>query len=641
MNSLRIIIVNVLFVLATSFSFAQTNVSGAYFANTNWSLSGSPYNVTGDVQIPAGVTFSIEPGVQINFSGDYQILVKGMMIANGTAAAPITFKGTSSGRAMLLFRSTNLTNSQMSYVKFIGPKDAFQLEDESEFSQSATKMTGVLNVNTVELTNTTVKTKGYATTASLVINNATVLSSLVKGVYPRSEPITLNNSNISNSTINSDAYNAGITLKNSSATNTHFPIGCCGANINIISSTISSSFFEAGMGSPVDGPLKISGSSLINTTVLLPSARVEITGSTITYDNLFNGLVFGYGEINSSTITGNGAGKAVIVGSYGYNSTGATLIKNTTIKNAEIALTINGSSSCVVDSSFFENNTKYNIQNLSPTSITAKNNWWGTTNSNEISYKIYDYFDNINSGIVDFSNSGTSNSFSIVLQQNAGGTVKQSNVTLANGSTVTAQAGSTKIFTITPNAGYEIATLSFKGTDVKSQLISSQYTTPVINSNGTLSVTFNKIQYRLSVKAGDSGAFSLLCDYGSTPSFDISAPDGMKIISVSFNGANVINSVANGIYTVPSITENSSLIVTYGAISTQLNEASGANIKVYAAKSKIIIEGSEKGESIKLFTLLGKQLVQIQSEGEKIEIPVQESAVYIVKTATKTFKIVL
>ncbi|HEY6913675.1 MAG TPA: hypothetical protein VI413_03280, partial [Paludibacter sp.] len=232
-------------------------------------------------------------------------------------------------------------------------------------------------------------------------------------------------------------------------------------------------------------------------------------------------------------------------------------------------------------------------------------------------------------------------SFSILLQQNAGGSVKQNNVTLANGSAVAAQAGSTKLFTITPNAGYEIATLTFNGVNVKSQLNNNQYATPVINSNGTLSVTFNKIQYRLSVKTGDSGTFSLLCDYGSSPSFDISAPAGMKITSVSFNGTNVINFVVNGIYTVPSITANSSLIVTYGAISTQLGEASEANMKVYAAKSKIIIEGSVKGESIRLITILGKQLAQIQSEGEKITIPVQESAVYIVKTETKTFKIVL
>ena len=113
---------------------SQTNVSGALSSDTTWSLSNSPYTVTGSVLIPNGVTLTIEAGAVINFLDDYKILVKGNIISSGTSESLITFNGHSSegSSQMIIFKSTNLSNSTITHNVFNGPQKAIQLADESE-----------------------------------------------------------------------------------------------------------------------------------------------------------------------------------------------------------------------------------------------------------------------------------------------------------------------------------------------------------------------------------------------------------------------------------------------------------------------------------------------------------------------------
>ena len=55
----------IIMLLISSKAFTQTNASGPYFSNTTWNISGSPYNLIGDVQIPNGVSLTVEAGVVI------------------------------------------------------------------------------------------------------------------------------------------------------------------------------------------------------------------------------------------------------------------------------------------------------------------------------------------------------------------------------------------------------------------------------------------------------------------------------------------------------------------------------------------------------------------------------------------------
>jgi len=66
-----------------------TDVSGNI--EGTWTLSQSPYLVVGDLQIVAGDTLVIEPGVQVRFTGHYKFVDRGTLLAVGTESQPILF----------------------------------------------------------------------------------------------------------------------------------------------------------------------------------------------------------------------------------------------------------------------------------------------------------------------------------------------------------------------------------------------------------------------------------------------------------------------------------------------------------------------------------------------------------------------
>ncbi len=74
-----------------------TTVDRDIDTNITWSKAGSPYNVTRNVSVLAGVKLTIEPGVTVVVGNQdgfaIPMTVKGVLVAKGTAAEPITFTG--------------------------------------------------------------------------------------------------------------------------------------------------------------------------------------------------------------------------------------------------------------------------------------------------------------------------------------------------------------------------------------------------------------------------------------------------------------------------------------------------------------------------------------------------------------------
>lgn len=68
-----------------------SDVCGPVAAGTTWTRAGSPYQSTCDVAVPAGVTLTIEPGVEVRLGTNHLINVDGALHAVGTADAPIRF----------------------------------------------------------------------------------------------------------------------------------------------------------------------------------------------------------------------------------------------------------------------------------------------------------------------------------------------------------------------------------------------------------------------------------------------------------------------------------------------------------------------------------------------------------------------
>ena len=68
-----------------------TEVSGSLSEDITWTKASSPYVVTGNTTVGAGVILVIEPGVQVRFDGDYVLEIDGTLVARGTSQAPILF----------------------------------------------------------------------------------------------------------------------------------------------------------------------------------------------------------------------------------------------------------------------------------------------------------------------------------------------------------------------------------------------------------------------------------------------------------------------------------------------------------------------------------------------------------------------
>jgi hypothetical protein len=73
-------------------TYGDTFVSGS-IATTTWTTNGSPYRVIGNCNVDCGQVLTIQPGVTVIFAEGLEMAVGGQIIALGSPAQRITFRG--------------------------------------------------------------------------------------------------------------------------------------------------------------------------------------------------------------------------------------------------------------------------------------------------------------------------------------------------------------------------------------------------------------------------------------------------------------------------------------------------------------------------------------------------------------------
>ena len=156
----------------------------------------------------------------------------------------------------------------------------------------------------------------------------------------------------------------------------------------------------------------------------------------------------------------------------------------------------------------------------------------------------------------------TTGSFSITASASAGGTISP-----AGASTVA--SGGSKSYTITPNAGYYLASVTVDGKVIASNLASYSYTFSNVTASHTISATFAVATYTITASAGTNGTISpsgtAYINYGSNASYTITPSSGYRIASVLVDGVSV-GAVSS--YTFTAVKAKHTIAATFSANTT-------------------------------------------------------------------------
>lgn len=77
------------FIVLALAHLGATDVSGNQ--SGTWAQAGNPYNIIGDITVPAELSLTIEPGVEVYVMGNFRLAAAGPLFAVGTESDTIRF----------------------------------------------------------------------------------------------------------------------------------------------------------------------------------------------------------------------------------------------------------------------------------------------------------------------------------------------------------------------------------------------------------------------------------------------------------------------------------------------------------------------------------------------------------------------
>ncbi|MDB4521459.1 thrombospondin type 3 repeat-containing protein, partial [Akkermansiaceae bacterium] len=392
-------------------SLSATAVEGVISSDVTWSKSDSPYTVSGNIGVSKDAKLIIEPGVEIEFLGDFEILVNGAIDARGTAEEQITFSGRE-GITMLLFQRANLSISHLAHIVFSNAQWAVSVGkgDDGDGNNS-----GNLEIDHLTLSNCGVLTGGSESGASVTIKDSSFTNSTVKGSYPRSETIFIENSTFKKSTIFSDSYNKGIYLTNCQVTETKCMIGCCGARINVDDSTVTESAivdtnnhynFEANSTLFENTVVRLpqaTSLSIKNSLFIATKEKVDAVLESMNLPKAASGndseqalLTLSNPVLSGNSIEADGIPIGLRITPYQNNS--STNIRGNLFKGFSTAIEV--AVPGVIGRNAFLQIEDYAIKSTDSKDINGAKNYYGTEDPTEVQNLLYDYSDDLNVGSI-------------------------------------------------------------------------------------------------------------------------------------------------------------------------------------------------------------------------------------------------
>ena len=321
----------------------STQVSGVLTDDTVWGKQGSPYVFVGAVGVPAGVTLTVEAGVVVNV-GSYYLEV------NGT----LNVEGTGSENVFLLADENPIHGPAISWVAAVPV-------GQGHNNIVVAYGNPTVNIKNAVLNNTSLFGLGTSSEATVTIKDCALLNSAV---------------NIWGSITVSSSYSTGAILSR--------------GNSNFTSNTFLG-------GVEVSGAFTVIGNNITNAG----GAAVMAWGSGAISGNIIWGSSYGVTQDDKTTLSATVERNLITnntCGIYLRDSSDDAVIKDNTFAVNNVGVS-NPSNRVAIAGNSFIDNAVYDIQAGSD-AVNAAGNYWGTTNSEEISQKIFDSTDDFSLGTI-------------------------------------------------------------------------------------------------------------------------------------------------------------------------------------------------------------------------------------------------
>ena len=270
----------------------------------HWTKDKSPYLVTGNVLVPEGETLVIDPGVDVQFNGEFYMQVEGAIQAIGTESERVKIYGV--GEGVDKWTGIRVQNDNGSLFDYVDVYDSYRaIEGYADMSNSSIESTYSSYDKYYfrgDMTNVTMDVGTYAFSDS-TLENVTLTS------YGRiyASGVTVKNSELE---INGElsSYYSPLTIMNSTvsglgsiSSSSHSPLTIMNSTVSGLGSISSSSYSPLTiMNSTVSGLGSISSSSnnspltIMNSTV----SGFESIASSDTALKIVNTILTDIGEIS-------------------------------------------------------------------------------------------------------------------------------------------------------------------------------------------------------------------------------------------------------------------------------------------------------------------------------------------------------
>ncbi|UPM52528.1 S8 family serine peptidase [Gottfriedia acidiceleris] len=168
------------------------------------------------------------------------------------------------------------------------------------------------------------------------------------------------------------------------------------------------------------------------------------------------------------------------------------------------------------------------------------------------------------------------------------------NGTISPNGWVEVKHGDNQPFTITPNEGYEIATLKVDG--VKITPVDNSYMFTNVTANHTIDVTFKQIVYKMTVSADAHGSITpngnVNMFYGTDQTFVITPENGYVIDTLTVDGDKV--AIEGNTFTLKHVTAQHTIHVTFKDITAPIAPI----VNAVTNTSTTIVGKAEKGSHV-------------------------------------------